>query len=131
MKKKFLISAIAVIVIIAAYIFGTGFIKSQSAFIEDYSVSEDGTQMTIKVAVSSSAGHIRKVSTYQQQGGKLYLDFYSAFGGLNGRLCAKDEYTINIQDETEIIALFRNTDCYEEVLRKNADGQWERTQNFN
>ena len=63
---------------------------------------------------------------HQQAGGKLYLDPYYAFGGFNGSLGARSLYTLLLEDDTTVIALWRNENCYEEVLRKNADGAWER-----
>ena len=62
-------------------------------FINDYTVSSDGKKITINVGVSASMGFVREVKVHQQQGGKLYLDCYSAFGGLNGRIGAKDTFT--------------------------------------
>ena len=61
-----------------------------------------------------------------KRAGKLYLDPYYAFGGFNGSLGARSLYTLLLEDDTTVIALWRNENCYEEVLRKNADGAWER-----
>lgn len=82
--------------------------------------------MTITVGVSTSIGYIRKVSEHQQHGGKLYLDCYSAFGGINGSWGATSEYTIQIDEDTEMIALYRSADCYDPVLEKDANGEWQR-----
>ena len=125
MKKK----AVLIIGIIAAvfliYFIGSGFMKNSSVYIENYTVSADGTEITIHTGVASSMGYIRNVSIHQQQGGKLYLDCYSAFGGMNGSIGAKDTFTFRLNKETSIIAIYRNTDCYEEVLKKSADGSWQ------
>ena len=58
--------------------------------------------------------------------GKLYLDCYSAFGGINGSWGAKNEYTIQLDEDTEMIALFRSPNCYDPVLEKDANGEWQR-----
>jgi len=124
MKRRTLTISAVIIIMAGVYIITPGYFKNGNADITDYSVSADGTEMTIKVEASS--GHIRKVAESQQHGGRLYLDSYYAFGGFNGTIGAKDEYTIQLDEDTEMIAVYRNTNCYEPVLEKNADGKWER-----
>ena len=129
MKKPVRIAIIALAVIIALmtmYLVAPGFTKMGNVFIVDFSVSEDGSEMTITVGVSTSIGYVRKVSAHQQHGGKLYLDCYSAFGGINGSWGATSEYTIQIDEDTEMIALYRSADCYDPVLEKATNGEWQR-----
>ena len=116
---------IIVVGILAFYFVGSGFQKQGSTYISDFSVSEDGTEITIKVQVSNSVGYIRKVQEHQQNGERLYLDCYSAFGGINGSMGAKEEFTIKVAEETKVIALYRNSNCYEEVLKKNELNEWQ------
>ena len=116
---------IIVVGILAFYFVGSGFQKQGSTYISDFSVSEDGTEITIKVQVFNSVGYIRKVSEHQQNGERLYLDCYSAFGGINGSIGAKEEFTIKVAEETKVIALYRNANCYEEVLKKNELNEWQ------
>ena len=125
-KKVFPVIAVILILALAYFWVSSGFIKNTSVFINDYTVSSDGKKITINVGVSSSMGFIREVKVHQQQGGKLYLDCYSAFGGLNGRIGAKDTFTFLLDEDTTAIAVYRNPDCYETVLVKNADGLWQR-----
>lgn len=128
MKKSIKVFVIALITIVllstVLYLLVPGFTKQESVYISDYTVSDDGKEMTIKIGVSSSVGYVRKISVHQQHGGKLYLDCYSAFGGINGSWGAKSEYIIQLDEETEGIALYRNSDCYEVVLNKTEDGKW-------
>ena len=127
MKKYKRIVAIVLTIVVALaglYLIAPGFAKQGNAYIADYSVSEDGTEMTITVGVSTSIGYVRKVSEHQQHGGKLYLDCYSAFGGINGSWGAKNEYTIQLDDDTEMIAIYRSPDCYDPVLKQGDDGVW-------
>ena len=129
MKKpaRIVIIALAVIVVLsAAYLVAPGFAKMGNVYITDFRVSEDGSEMTITVGVSTSIGYVRKVSVHQQHGGKLYLDCYSAFGGINGSWGAKNEYTIQLDEDTEMIALYRSPNCYDPVLEKGANGEWQR-----
>ena len=129
MKKsaRIVIIALAVIVALtAAYLIAPGFAKMGNVYITNFRVSEDGSEMTITVGVSTSIGYVRKVSVHKQNGGKLYLDCYSAFGGINGSWGAKNEYTIQLDEDTEMIALYRSPNCYDPVLEKDANGEWQR-----
>ena len=126
MKKTITVIVGMVLVLGLLYIFGSGFVKEGSAFIQNYSVSDDGASMTITVGVGSSVGYIRDVSIHQQEGGKLYLDCISAFGGINGSIGAKSEFVIPLDEETNIIGLYRNHNAYEAVLEKDASGEWNR-----
>ncbi len=123
-KRYFIIIPIIIIALVALYLVGTGFTKQGDTYIADFSLSEDGTEMTITVGVSSSAGYVRKISESQQFGGKLYLDCYSAFGGFNGSWGAKSEYVIQLDKYTEMIGLFRGANCYQAVLQKDSSGTW-------
>ena len=123
--KKVAVITLAIVVALAAfYVIAPGFTKQGNVYIADYSVSEDSTEMNINVGVSTSIGYVRKIAEHQQHGGKLYLDCYSAFGGINGSLGAKSEYTIQIDKDTEMIAIYRSADCYETVLEKDENGEW-------
>lgn len=126
MKKRIIAFAAVLILLCGVYFFGSGFLKSPTVFVQDFSVSEDGTEMTLSIGVSGSKGFVRKISEYQQMGGKLYLNCYSAFGGLNGSVGAKTVYTVSLAEDTQSIALFRNVNCYEVVLQKDSTGQWQR-----
>lgn len=128
MKKIIGMIVGTVLILSALYFFGSGFIKIGSVYIGEYSISPDGTEITMNVGVGSSAGFVRKVAVHQQQDGKLYLDCYSAFGGFNGSVGSKSEYTIPLNDDTEMIAIYRSSDCYEEVLRKDSNGDWQSVQ---
>ena len=126
MKKKVFAVLGVIIALILIYLVGSGFMKNTSASITDYYVSDDGKEITISVGVASSMGYIRDVSVHQQHGGKLYLDCYSAFGGLNGSIGAKNTFTFGLNEDTTIIAIYRNSNTYEEVLIKTEDGSWQR-----
>ena len=126
MKKAINIIVCIVLVLGALYIIGSGFTKVVSAFIQDYAVSDDGKSMTVTVGVGSSVGYIRKVSIHQKEGGKLYLDCISAFGGINGSLGAKNEFVIPLEKDTYMIGLYRDNNAYEAVLEKDASGEWNR-----
>lgn len=126
MKKKVFVVIAAVLALVIIYFVGSGFVENTSAIINDYSVSADGNEITLNIGVASSMGYIRDVKVHQQYGGKLYLDCYSAFGGLNGSIGAKESFTFELNDDTAIIAIYRNQNAYEAVLVKAEDGSWQR-----
>lgn len=128
MKKKIFVTVSIVIALICIYLIGSGFTKNSSVYIGEYSVSEDGTEITVNVGVASSAGYIRKVIVHQQEAGKMYIDCYSAFGGINGRIGAKTVFTLSLNDDTNRIAIYRGNNHYEEVLWKDTSGVWRRSQ---
>lgn len=128
-KKLILISVIAVIVILTASFFvGTGFIERTDVILTDYSVSEDGTQITLNASVSSSMGYIRG---FKNNGGGVkphYLTFYSTFGGLNSKFGAKNEFVLEVNEDDSEIYFNRAGGGYELVLQKNTEtGEWEKT----
>lgn len=128
--KKIVFTVIGLILVLfILYFVGTGFIKNSSVFIMDYTLSEDGSEITLKVGTTSSVGYIRSISVHQQEGGKLYLDCYSAFGGINGKIGAKDTFIFPLNEDTSVIAVYRNSDCYQEVLVRDSDGIWQRAVN--
>lgn len=126
LKRKAFFAAAVLLLLFMAVFFGTGFRKNPSVYIEDYSVSEDGGEIALRMAVSSSAGRIRKVSVHRQEGGKLVLDCYSAFGGWNGSVGAKDTFVIPLGEDARVIAIRRSADRCEEALCKGEDGVWRR-----
>lgn len=125
MRKKMILIAAFVCVLIIGFSVGTGFQKRTDVVLCDYAVSEDGTAITLHVGVPASMGYIRG---YKDNGGGIkphYLTFYSTFGGFNSSLGAKSSYVLEISpDDTEIY--FNRADGgYEIVLVKDAEtGQW-------
>lgn len=124
MKQKLCILITVLIVLFAAYFIGTGFMKCTSVCIGEYSVSPDGREMTVRVFTASSAGSVRKI-TVRQKNGETYLDCYAAFGGFNGSIGAKTQYTFPLPENAQSILLCRDGG-YETVLRKGGTGNWER-----
>lgn len=128
MKKKFWTATVLTVLVLGGYGVSSGFMKVNSAYIQDYTVSEDGSEITLEIGVADSAGYVRKIMEHQQQGGKLYLDCYAAFGGVNGSVGVRTTYTLPLEEETFLIGLYRQDNCYEEVLRKDAQGIWQRVE---
>ena len=89
MKKKIIIAIAMIVVLITSFLIGTGFMKNPNAVLGEYTVSEDGSEITLSVRVWTSMGYIRD---FKDNGGGIkphYLTFYSTFGGLNSSLGSK------------------------------------------
>lgn len=131
MKNK-IIRIFTIIFVIAVmlslfYFIGTGFGKRYDVVLDEYYVSEDGTELSFNVGIASSMGYVRR---YKDEGGGVkphYLKFYSAFGGLNGSWGAKNKFIIALDKEDTEIYFARPDGGYELVLQKNEEtGLWER-----
>ncbi|MBQ6806382.1 MAG: hypothetical protein IJO97_03000 [Lachnospiraceae bacterium] len=126
MIKKIVISLSVILSIVALYMLGSGFRRDTSAYIGEYSVSEDETMMNVEVGVGSSIGAIRKVVINHETDGVMCLDLYSAFGGLNGSIGAKSSYQIPVSEDTHTICVYQGNGRYESVLVKDENGNWVR-----
>ena len=127
MKKIIAIILLVAVTLTADYLVGTGFMERHDVVLGDYSISEDGEELTFNARVMSSMGYIRG---YKDEGGGVkphYLKFYSAFGGLNGSWGAKSEFVLPLGNDDTEIYFARPDGGYELVLYKNEEtGLWER-----
>lgn len=111
----------AIIVLISGYFVGSGFMTRADVILLDYSVSEDGTEITLHTAVMSSMGYIGR---FNDNGGGLkphYLTFYSTFGGFNSSFGAKDEFKLKVDEHATEIWFNRPDGGYELVLQKDSN----------
>ena len=127
--KKVIIGIVIVILTVFVILFlSTGGARTDAHLI-DYELSEDGTTMTLKVGVSSSAGYIRDM---KQTSGSMnyYLTFYSTFG-INSKLGAKDTFTLDIDQNVDEIYFFKGNKGYNKVLEKDKEtGEWNIVKNI-
>lgn len=127
MKKKLAVSAIVVIALIALYCVGTGFMTREDVMLFDYSVTQDGTAITLKAQTATSMGYVRG---YKDGGGGVkphYLTFYSTFGGMNSALGATDTFVLEVEPNDTEIYFNRSDNGFELVLMKNeTTGEWSR-----
>ncbi len=121
--KKVLTMILAVIVMLGGvYFIGSGFTVRNDVVLYDFDVSEDGSSVTLNVGVSSSAGYIRDLKDISDEEEKIVLKFYSAFGGINGKIGSKNSFGISVTEESKEIYF-----ADELLLKKNEiTGQWER-----
>ena len=128
MKRKVDIIILVVLCIIIFQVIASGFSIQTSAYIaDDFIVSEDGGEITFKVGVGSSMGYVRG---YKDEGGGVkphYLKFYSAWGGFNSSIGAKNEYVLKLEPEDTEIYVYHGDGGYELTLKKDVtSGEWYR-----
>jgi len=89
-------------------------------------VSEDESEITLQVGVASSMGYVRDFLNDSNETEIMEMQFYSAFGGFNSTIGAKNEFVIVLNPECREIYFYHN-DGFDLVLQKNqATGEWER-----
>ena len=97
--------------------------RRDDVMIEDFSVSADGSEMTLKAGIAGSAGYLRKVKVrYDDEYKTVLVDFYSTFG-INNPVGAEDTFVIPLKPDSENI-LFNRGDNYYAAFAKGEDGQW-------
>ena len=127
--KKCLISVVLILALIVGWIVGTGMMTRTDVYLAEWSLMPSGDVMTIKVGVAGSMGYIRACSDISEDPETVRLRFYSAFGGLNSHMGARNVFAIPIHEDCREICFVR-ADGVRTVLRKNeSTGEWERTGN--
>ena len=122
-KNRKVIFVVMIVILTAAM----GFLclggKRDDVVIEDFSVSADGSEMTLKAGIAGSAGYLRKVKVrYDDEYKTVLVDFYSTFG-INNPVGAEDTFVIPLKPDSENILFNRGNDYYA-ALAKDADGRW-------
>ena len=130
MKKKIFLTIAVIVVLMLLMFICTGFRKRTDVVLFDYSVSEDGSEISLEIQVSSSMGYIRG---FKDKGGGVkphYLTFYSTFGGLNSSFGSINEIELELSRDNTEIYFNRQGGGYELVLMKDiATDEWIRPTN--
>ena len=125
MKKKFSIIVVILLLLYGGYYFGLGLIPATDVGISDFKVSEKQDQITVYTFVLSSVGYTRTVKDVSDDPKKMKLQFYPAFGGINGSIGAKYEFDLPLSPECKEIYVLLYDD-YKLLIAKNpATGEWE------
>ena len=124
-KNRKVIFVVMIVILTAAM----GFLclggKRDDVMIEDFSVSADGSEMTLKAGIAGSAGYLRKGKVrYDDEYKTVLVDFYSTFG-INNPVGAEDTFVIPLKPDSENILFNRGNDYYA-ALEKDADGRWDK-----
>ena len=130
MKKKIFLTIAVIVVLMLLMFICTGFRKRTDVVLFDYSVSEDGSEISLEIQVASSMGYIRG---FKDKGGGVkphYLTFYSTFGGLNSSFGSINEIELELSRDNTEIYFNRPGGGYELVLMKDiATDEWIRPTN--
>ena len=130
MKKKIYLTIAVIVVLMLLMFICTGFRKRTDVVLFDYSVSEDGSEISLEIQVASSMGYIRG---FKDKGGGVkphYLTFYSTFGGLNSSFGSINEIELELSRDNTEIYFNRPGGGYELVLMKDiATDEWIRPSN--
>ena len=122
-KNRKVIFIVMIVILTAAM----GFLclggRRDDVMIEDFSVSADGSEMTLKAGIAGSAGYLRKAKVrYDDEYKTVLVDFYSTFG-INNPVGAEDTFVIPLKPDSENI-LFNRGNNYYAAFAKGEDGQW-------
>lgn len=119
MKKYLSIIIILILLVVGALFVSSGFKTRTDVYLQDFSVSEDGSVITIKTFLSGSMGYIRDVKT-EEVNDAVYCSFYCAFGGLNSSIGAKNCFEIKLDESSTKIYFDRGREVDDLVLEKDA-----------
>ncbi|MDD4677980.1 MAG: hypothetical protein PHN25_02120 [Tissierellia bacterium] len=126
MNKKVIYIVDFIVLVAMVWIIGSGFIKRTDVYLVDYSVSKDGSEITLQVGVAGSMGYIRDFLNDTNETEIMEMQFYSTFGGFNSSIGAKNEFVILLNPECREIYFYHN-DGFDLVLQKDQDtGEWVR-----
>ncbi len=103
MKYHRLLSVLIVIALVI--VIGSGFDAREDVVLGSFRESGDGEAVTVKVGVTSPMGYVRSASE-KQEGEGLYVKFYSAFGGHNGTLGARDSFELETPEDCREIYFY-------------------------
>ena len=119
MRKVIAVLAILVVIAVGALFVSAGFEKRTDVYLQDFSVSEDGSVITIKTSLSGSMGYIRAIET-ERAGEAIYCSFYCCFGGLNSSIGSKNRFEIRLDGASTKIYFDRGNGMEALVLEKDA-----------
>lgn len=105
------------------YVVGSGFLPCSNVFLINYTVPPGKGEMTIHVGVASSIGYTRAVRNVSRSPDVLELEFYSAFGGINGSWGARHIFVIPVPEQCREIRFLRAEGTVP-VLVKDVAGAW-------
>ena len=96
-----------------------GFHKRTDIDLQKFSVSDDGSIVTVQTFPEGSMGFIRAMEA-KQFGDEIHCSFYSCFGGLNSSFDAKSRFEIQADDSAEKIYFDRGMSFDQLILERDA-----------
>ena len=122
MNRKLSLVLAGVLLFGAIYLIAPGFRVREDVILTDYLVPPGQNEMTIVVGVSGSAGYTRAVRNVSEDPRVMQLQFYAAYGGLNGSVGEWHRFVLDLLPECEEVSIYRYG-TFEPVLRKE-EGEW-------
>ena len=121
-KKTIILFLIFIIIMIMIILIITGG-KRTDVVLKDFSISNDGTKITLNTMVTGSAGYTRKLKI-KQGGDNKYITFYSTYG-INSNLGAKSIFEVELDPFCREIYFYKGDGGYKLVLKKDTNtNQW-------
>ncbi len=117
MKKVVVVLSVIALLAVGLFVFN-GMCKRTDVYVADYSVSDDGSVITINTGLYGSMGYIRSLKA-QKQDDKVYVSFYQTFGFFNSSLGAKNLFLLSVDSACNEIYFDRGQDGFECILRRN------------
>lgn len=123
--KKCLLSLLVVLALLyGLYFFGSGFTLRNDVHLVDFAAPAHGEDITIHVGISSSAGYTRTWKNVSDDPTVMDLEFYSAFGGINGSIAADDRFAIPLHEDCGEIRFLSFGDFRTVLVKDPVSGQW-------
>lgn len=123
---KFLVILIGLTVMSAILVFavGAGFQTRPDVCLQDFSVSDAGSVITIRTSLMGSMGFIRDIRAVQA-GDSIHCSFYCCFGGLNSGFGSENTFEVAAGDGVSNIYFDRGEgEPGELVLTRDGTGAW-------
>ena len=119
--RNLILSFVGILAVLVGWFTLTGLMTRKDVFLVDYAALPSGTVITIRAGVAGPMGYIRRCADISDDPTEARLRFYSAFGGLNSRMGAKNVFLIPVDEECSAIC-FEGRD--DPVLIRDPSGKW-------
>lgn len=114
---------IMVFIVLGGVIFIIAGGKRTNVILHSFSISKDGTNITLHIEIAGSVGYTRKLKV-KQSGNSKYVTFYSTYG-INMPIGAKDTFKIELNPSCEEIYFYEGNGEYRLVLQKDKNtNEW-------
>lgn len=125
MIRHLAVAVLLIVALIGCWTVGTGWMARADVYLGEWSVLPSGEAITVRVGIAGPMGYIRDCKDISTDPETVALRFYSAFGGLNSDMGARNVFVIPLNEECKEIR-FERVKGSQSVLRKNEHtGEWE------
>jgi len=109
--------------LVCAWLLISGSFARTDVFMADYTYMESNV-ITLRVGLAGSMGYVRSWRNVSDDPAVMQLQFYSAYGGFNSKLGARNVFLLQPAEECTEICIHCSDGAYP-ILRKDAlTGQW-------